>query len=64
MRPIRREMQRRGKNHKRHDPKAYVIELLPEQFFVVSKQALDIGIGRISISYELIDILEVRPRDL
>ena len=57
-------MRRRGKNRKRHDPKAYVIELLPEQFFVVSKQALDIGIGRISILYELINILEVRPRDL
>jgi hypothetical protein len=57
-------MRRRGKNRKRYDSKAYVIELLPEQFFVVSKQALDIGIGRISVSYELIDILKVSIREL
>jgi hypothetical protein len=64
MRLIRREIQRRGKNYKRHDPKAYIIELLPERFFVIREQALDIGIGRISILCELIDILKVRTRDL
>jgi hypothetical protein len=57
-------MQRRGKNHKRYNSKVYIIELLPEQFFIVSKQALNIGIRRISILYELINILEVRARDL
>jgi hypothetical protein len=57
-------MQRRGRNRKRYDPKVYIIKLLPEQFFIVSKQALDIGIRRISILYELINILEVRARDL
>jgi hypothetical protein len=64
MRLIRREMRRRGKNRKRHDPKAYIIELLPEQFFVVREEALNIGIGRISVSYELVDILKVSIREL
>jgi hypothetical protein len=57
-------MRRRGRNRKRYDSKAYVIELLPEQFFVVSKEALNIRIGRISISYELVNILKVSIRDL
>jgi hypothetical protein len=61
---IGREMRRRRKNRKRYDPKAYVIELLPEQFFIVSKEALNIRIGRISVSYELINILKVSIRDL
>jgi hypothetical protein len=64
MRLIRREIRRRGKNHKRHDPKVYVIKLLPEQFFIVSKKALNIRIRRISVLYELINILKVRPGDL
>jgi hypothetical protein len=57
-------MRRRGRNRKRYDSKAYVIELLPEQFFVVSKEALNIRIGRISISYKLVNILKVSIRDL
>jgi hypothetical protein len=57
-------MRRRGRNRKRYDSKAYVIELLPEQFFVVSKEALNIRIGRISTSYKLVNILKVSIRDL
>jgi hypothetical protein len=64
MRPIRREIRRREKNRKRYDPKAYIIKLLPEQFFVVREEALNIGIGRISVSYELVDILKVSIREL
>jgi hypothetical protein len=57
-------MQRRGKNCKRHNPKAYIIKLLPEQFFIVREEALNIRIGRISILYELVDILKVSIREL
>jgi hypothetical protein len=62
--PIGREMQRRGKNHKRHDSKAYIIELLPGQFFIVSEEALNIRIGGISVSYELVNIPKVSIREL
>jgi hypothetical protein len=57
-------MRRRGKNYKRYNPKAYIIELLPEQFFVVREEALNIGIGRISILYKLVNILKVSIREL
>jgi hypothetical protein len=57
-------MRRRGKNHKRYDPKAYIIKLLPKQFFIVRKEALNIGIRRISVLYELVDILKVSVREL
>jgi hypothetical protein len=55
-------MRKRGKNYKRYNSKVYIIKLLLEQFFIVSKETLNIRIGRISILYELINILKVRTR--
>ena len=64
MRLIRREIRKREKNYKRYNSKAYIIKLLTKQFLIVREEALNIGIGRISILYKLVNILKVSIREL